>query len=228
MHFAWLATAHSSARVPHLRVTPHTSHTLSYLLTIIIDIPERSYGLAVAEASARPSSRRGQQEREADADPASRGASLYLKTSGQLFDKLAVPTKGGIITSIWNYPARGGLWRLKAAAFNPRTGNFSLADERGQIFACSIENSSYHNVRMASTAISALSYVHGTKTSRANELIVGYENGVVIAVDTRTREIVGNYHAPKRSTVRIIRTHPGKLIVIMAMDDRSICMFDLR
>lgn len=106
-----------------------------------------------------------------------------------------MPSAGGRLLSIWNYPLRSKLWKLVHCAMHPRTGqskqssffypaefslfnnnfnsflkgSFALADERGQIFKCSMMSYNYDTVRNASTPVSSMAFIPSQKT----HLLVG-------------------------------------------------------
>ena len=139
------------------------------------------------------------------------GSELLLKTSGSLMEMRAPAAQRhllfGLMRSVRNHPHRGKQWPITLSAANARGNQFAIADARGQVFLLDADKNRYHAVRLASCAVSALGFV----TSRVGELIVAYENGSVLVIDTDKRDIVGNLQQQGGSAVRMIRAHPNKV-----------------
>lgn len=102
-------------------------------------------------------------------------------------------------------------------------GCFVLADERGQIFKMSLTNNKYQSIRLASIPVSAMAFIPNLK----HHLVIGYENCVVIVMDTNTKEIVGNIQQKNPSPARIIKCHPTLPLLILVADDGFIGLWDL-
>lgn len=67
--------------------------------------------------------------------------------------------------------------------------------------------------------------------SKSTQLITAYENGSIILMDTEFDDIIDlslKYPAMCKSVIRVLRAHPTKPLVLMAYDDRSIQLWDLR
>ena len=153
---------------------------------------------------------------------------LVLRSNGELLDKRLPLDRRvlnhGLVTSLKNFLTRGHAWKMVCMCANIKTGECAVADERGQIYSFSIDSNEYHAVRLASTPISAMAFIE----PRNNQLIVAYENGTIIIVDTKSKDIVGNIQSADGAPVRIIKSHPTKSFVIMADDDRILSIWDLR
>ena len=119
------------------------------------------------------------------------------------------------------------LWRLHSTCFNEKTAKCIVYDERGQIYDVSIKQNCYKTVKLASTPISSLA----SMLNRTNQVITAYENGDVLVLDTDSAisiNLSAQCPAMAKSVIRIIRAHPIENVVIMASDDKSISMWDLR
>ena len=53
---------------------------------------------------------------------------------------------------------------------------FMITDNRGQVYNMNITNNKYTSIRLASSAISAITFVNSHK----NHVVIGYENGLLI------------------------------------------------
>ena len=164
------------------------------------------------------------------------GQKVYLRTAGPFIDKNGRADEHGLLTTIWNYPMRGHLWKMESTVFNTNTGEFLINDERGQIYRFSIGDALYESIRAASTPVSAISYVN----YRNFEVIIAYENGSVIIFDTESKELIGSLvPIPNTSAVsvtsslpsapvRILRCHPSKPLVAACADDCTVRLWDLK
>lgn len=152
---------------------------------------------------------------------------IYLKSSGKLFDKNSHLGECGLLTTIYNHRVKNKTWKIMCAVFSI-SGIFAIADERGQVFACSIKDNTYHAVRLASTLVASMCFVPSYNSSKSNQLIVAFESGAVALLDVMSKDIIGNLQTPSGSTVRIIRCHPTSQIAVMVSDDMSLTMWDLR
>ena len=127
-----------------------------------------------------------------------------------------------------NHPVRNKVWAISNLCFDPKSGGFALADERGQVYCMSVAHNSYQSVRLASTAVSAMCFVSGRK----NQLVVAYESGSMVVVDTMTKDIVGNLQSRQQqrngAVARLIRCHPIYPKLLVAADDRSVSMWDIK
>jgi hypothetical protein len=148
----------------------------------------------------------------------------YLSSGGRL---ITIPTDKpieGLLASFWNEPSRGREWKMLSACFHRSSGDYSLTDEKGQVFYCSMENNLYHLVRSASSLISAMEFVQ----SRQNQLVLSYEQNITVVVDTVSREIIQNVQVQSEGVVRMMRTHPRQPLLALATDSQVVEMWDLK
>ena len=104
----------------------------------------------------------------------------HLKTAGIVIPRPIV-RPNGLLQTLRNFSMRDKLWRLDTICFDGRrAGEFAICDERGQVFAVSMKRNEYHMIRHASSAISAMAFV----TSRPKQLLLAYESGDIVIVDT--------------------------------------------
>jgi WD40 repeat protein len=90
----------------------------------------------------------------------------------------------------------------------------------------SIQENLYRTIRLASTPLSCITFL----PSKNSQLIIAYENGQVLLIDTEFDETIDlslKYGNMGKSVIRILRAHPTKPLVIMAHDDQSIALWDL-
>ena len=119
------------------------------------------------------------------------------------------------------------LWQLHSASYHKRNGKCIIYDERGQIYIFSVKENIYRTIRLASTPLSAMSFV----TSRSSQIIAAYENGEVLLLNSESIDVINmTAQCPSlaNSTVRLIRAHPSKPVVAMASDDMTVSLWDLR
>jgi hypothetical protein len=150
-----------------------------------------------------------------------KSSNIYLKSSGKFINKQAT-IENGLVTTFYNYPVRGTQWPIIYTCFNHKSGGFAIADERGQVYRMSIVNNIYQSVRLASTPVSAMCFL----CTQKNLLAIAYENGVIVIVNSDSKEIVGNIQVRSKAPARIIRSHPSLPRIIIATDDRSVSMWD--
>lgn len=149
---------------------------------------------------------------------------VYLKTSGKFLNKNIPLLEGGLVTSFNNHSMRNKTWPISVVCCNPKSGAFSVADERGQVYKMSVAHNSYHSIRLASTAVSAMCFILQHK----NHLVVAYESGSIVVIDAHTKDIIGNLQAKSKSVARIIQSHPSQLKVAIASDDKTLAVWDLK
>jgi len=107
---------------------------------------------------------------------------------------------------------------------NHHTSDIAVGDERGQIYTVGVAESTYRVSRLASSAISAMEFVHG----RIGSLIVAFENGRTLIIDTRSKEIIGNIQCEESSPQRMIRCHPKELLAATVSDNLVLGIWDLQ
>ena len=151
---------------------------------------------------------------------------FYLKNKGNLPNltpqqQMAQP--GGKLLSMWNYPLRNKLWPIHFVDFHISSGQFALADTRGQVYQMNWKDKEYESVKLASKPVSAIAFVQGVK----NMLIISYENGNTVMMNSKTKEILCNIALPSKASVLFIRSHPRKPVVIFAMEDNSVTIWNL-
>jgi hypothetical protein len=155
---------------------------------------------------------------------------LFLRTQGKFgLNNQLQPKMGGRLLTIMNYPVRNKMWKFRKVVFHPKTGTFVLADERGQIFRFSMHQTSYHALRMASTAVTAMCFLLTEKT----HLIVAYANGTIVILDTHKSQILGNIQLFQPETkiipiAKLIRCHPSKPLVAIITMDQKVFLWDLK
>ncbi len=86
----------------------------------------------------------------------------------------------------------------------------------------SIVNNLYQSVRLASTPVSAIAFLYSQKSL----LAIAYENGVVVIVDSGSKDIVGNIQTKNKAVARMIRCHPTLARLIIVTDDGCVSMWD--
>lgn len=155
------------------------------------------------------------------------GSTLLLRASGSLMEVRSPLAKrlelNGLMRVIRNFPQRNKEWAFSCSCANERTGEMSLADERGQVYVMSPADNVYRSVRLASSPVSCLGFV----TSRLNEIVIAYESGVVVVVDSQKKAIVGNLQQVGSSPIRMIRSSPTKPAVILVSDERVVSFWNL-
>ena len=155
------------------------------------------------------------------------GSVLLLRTSGCLMERRSSLPKriaqNGLMRELRNYPQRNKEWAFSCSCSNPRTGEMAFADARGQVYILSASDNVYHAVRLASSSVSCLGFV----ASRADELIIAYENGTVICIDTRKKAIIGNMQQTGSSPIRMVRSHPTRPSAILVSDDKVVSFWSL-
>lgn len=149
------------------------------------------------------------------------GALVHLKASGRLMElKTGFKTRkdhGGVVCVLQNYTMRGKQWKIVCSASSPISGDFAVADDRGEVYTVSVEENDYKLIRSASAPVAAMCYV----PCRHHQLMISYENGQVVLVDTSTKDILANLQTEHSGSppVRMIKAHPTKPVVVMASED---------
>jgi WD40 repeat protein len=161
---------------------------------------------------------------------------ILLRSNGEIVDRNSPRNSFGIMGTIWNQPVRDCLWKIEAVTFNEKTGEFLLADERGQIFNFSSVENLYRLIRPASTHVSAITFAPYRKL----EVIIAYENGAVILLDTESQQVISSISPlPNTSAVsssngycppavRIMHCHPSKPLLAMVANDLTVSLWNLK
>lgn len=150
----------------------------------------------------------------------------YLQTSGKLLNKMQSPSAGGLLVAFRNHAVRNRVWPLTTVAFDRKSGDFAVADQRGQVYYMNMQNNTYEAIRLASTGVSAMAFLRSHK----QRLVIAYDSGSMVMVDTHSKEIVGNLQQVQsqvQAAVRILRCHPTKPKLLAVADDRSVTVWDL-
>ena len=160
---------------------------------------------------------------------------LLLKATGSILESNSSAQDDGLLRTISNYPMRGLLWRIESVCFNWQDNEFAVYDERGQINILSLSSNSYRFVRLASTPISAMTFI---AADRHSQLLIAYENGETLLVDTVTGDVLSNLTATfqgllfpsisSHAIIRLLKPHPSKPLVISATDASIVSLWDLR
>ena len=149
------------------------------------------------------------------------GAQVHLASSGRLMElTTGLKTRkehGGLVCILQNYAMRGRRWKIVCSASSPISGDFAVADDRGEVYSVSVEENNYKLIRSASAPVASMCYI----PCKRHQLLISYENGQVVLIDTSTKEILANLQTEHGSAppVRLIKAHPTKAIVAMASED---------
>lgn len=147
-----------------------------------------------------------------------------LSFSGKIYDKNRAAQEGGQIACLKNFTVKNHLWKFVHVAFNIHTSDFIAADERGQLYCFRLSENTYSSLRLASFPISALEYIH----THASQVMVAYHNGLVIIVDTLSKEIVANVRPRGSSPVVLLKCCPTKQLAVMLADNGQLILWNLR
>mgnify|MGYP003385634697 CR=1 FL=1 len=148
----------------------------------------------------------------------------HLTFSGKIYDKNSTAKEGGQIACLKNYIVKNHLWKFVHVVFNIHTSDFIAADERGQLYCFRLAENTYSSLRLASFPISALEYIH----THATQVMVAYENGLVIIVDTLSKEITANVRPRGSSPVVLLKCCPTKQLAVMLADNGQLILWNLR
>jgi WD40 repeat protein len=148
-----------------------------------------------------------------------------LDSTGKIYDKNAKAdrARGGLISVLKNHPIRGVTWNLFTLTFHSQTGEMCLADDRGQIYLLRFNENIYYSLRLASSPILCLEFVH----SRPSELLVGYANGFTISIDTASNEIKSSFYAKGSDPICLIRCSANRPFAVMLSLSGRLSLWDL-
>ena len=128
----------------------------------------------------------------------------HLKTAGIVIPRPIV-RPNGLLQTLRNFPMRGQLWRIETICFDRHPGEFAISDERGQVFAVSMKRNEYHMLRHASSAITAMAFV----TSRPKQLMIAFESGDIVIVDTITGDNLAKTTIQQPKTLATTTNQPN-------------------
>lgn len=167
--------------------------------------------------------KRGENE---DEDGLEEKYSVYLQNWGDNFTRKGLEKHpSGLQFVIYNYPTGGKLWKFRAVKSKNKSSLFAAVDERGQIFAFDIASDHYHIVRSAGASINSFSFVN-TRFGRKKDIIISYNSGLNIIVDSTTKEILGNIKKKLVSRSILIRNNPSKDEFVMVNDIGEISVWN--
>lgn len=147
-----------------------------------------------------------------------------LKQGGKLWDKNATVSKDGLVAALSNHPIKEHLWKINRTCAHHSSGDVASSDERGQVYVYSVAQNTYHGVRMASTPVSAMEFIH----CRKSRLIVAYAHGTIAIVDTDDKSVVGHLQLAKPTVITRICCHPTKPRAMLVAEDGTVSIWDLR
>lgn len=159
-----------------------------------------------------------------DAQEVSEDHVIFLKGTGRFMNKSKPFQEAGLVAAFRNYPTRNKTWPISSVCCNQKTGAFAIADDKGQIYKMSVAHNAYNSVRLASTGVSAMAFINQHK----NHLVVAYDSGSIIVLDTHTKDIIGNLQGKSNTVARIIQSHPTELKVAIASEDKTLAIWDLK
>ena len=149
---------------------------------------------------------------------------IYLKSTGKFLNKNNGVSEGGLLAAFRNHSLRNKTWAMTTVCCNSKTGGFAIADERGQVYKMSTMNNVYYSIRLASVGVSAMCFIAQHK----NHLVIAYESGSIVVIDSHTKDIIGNLQVRSKAVAKIIQSHPTQLKVAIASDDKTLAIWDLK
>ena len=129
-----------------------------------------------------------------------------------------------IVTTIANGEHKGVRHPFTLSCFSEDVDSFVIADSYGSLFSLSLSDNQYKSLRQSTVPITAMEYMH----SKSNQLAVAYSNGVVVIIDTVTKQIVTSLREASKNYVQIIRCHQTKAMMLLGYNDCSVAIWDLR
>ena len=148
---------------------------------------------------------------------------INLKTAGRLLEMALLKgsrDRHGEICAIQNFEMRGKQWKFTCSSSSPISGEFAVADDRGEVYLVSVEANVYRLIRSASAPVAAMSFI----LCRSNQLLISYESGQIVLVDTESRDVLANIQTERSGLppVRLVRSHPSKPMVVLVSDDACV------
>lgn len=149
---------------------------------------------------------------------------VQLKSSGRLVEMTPsfkdLKGRGGEICAIENFQMRGKQWKFSCSCNSPISGEFAVADDRGEVYLVNVEENAYKLVRSAHAPVAAMAFI----ACRRHQLLISYESGQVVLVDTESKEVLANIQTERSGLppVRFVRSHPSKPMVVLASDDACV------
>lgn len=154
-------------------------------------------------------------------------STLYLDVNGgEFFESDLINGEYGLLSTMKSLSVqkKSSKSSFNVACFNEKTGEFVLSDEHGTIYHVSLENNYYHLLRHSRSPISAMVFVQ----SRCDQLVISYENGIVVIIDILTNSIIGTLESSNSSTVKSMKSHIEKSMLATCTEDGTISLWDLR
>ena len=132
------------------------------------------------------------EDNQRDNENPNAGSLVRLASSGRLME-LTTGLKmrkehGGLVCILQNYTMRGKRWKIVCSANSPISGDFAVADDRGEVYSVSVDENNYKLIRSASAPVASMCYI----PCKRHQLLISYENGQVVLIDTSTKEILAN------------------------------------
>jgi WD40 repeat protein len=151
---------------------------------------------------------------------------LYLDNNGGSFFDSKINGEYGLLSTMksLSIQKKSSKSSFNVACFNEYTGEFILSDEQGSIYHVSLKDNYYHLLRHSRSPISAMVFVQ----SRCDQLVVSYENGIVVIIDILTKSIIGTLESSNSSTVKLMKSHIEKSMLATCTEDGTISLWDLR
>ena len=149
---------------------------------------------------------------------------IHLGSKGRLLEMAPsfkdLKSRHGEICAIQNFEMRGKQWKFSCSCSSPISGEFAVADDRGEVYLVSVEANSYKLIRSASAPVAAMAFI----SCRRNQLLISYESGQVVLVDTESRDVLANIQTERSGLppVRFVKCHPSKPMVVLASDDACV------
>ena len=113
---------------------------------------------------------------------------------------------------------------IRHVAINDRSSEVALADEIGTIFVVSLRDDECRIARLASnSAVTAVEFL----ASHSSTVVVAYENGLVLSIDTHTKEVLMNIRSEGNIPQRMLRCHPTRNVLAMVAENLQLSILDV-
>lgn len=131
---------------------------------------------------------------------------------------------GGLFSVLRNHFIRKKCWKFLFCSFHKQTSNLCLLDERGQVYLLNFKDNYYYSLRLASFPVYSIEFIH----SRPSNIIISYQNGLTIIVDTISNEIISTISLRGSDPICKIYCNPFKPIVILLSLSGILTLWNLR